>query len=202
MPDKHRSHSTETTLKIDKKTGRLEAAKWIASPNFDELQPDLVPELIVIHGISLPPNQFGGRGVEQLFTNQLNPDEDPFYAQIAELKVSAHLFIRRDGEIIQFVSFKNRAWHAGVSCFQGREKCNDFSIGIELEGADHIPYNLSQYKALAEVIKALSQTYPSLQPDLVAEKIVGHSQIAPGRKTDPGPLFAWGFLTDLLQDKS
>lgn len=155
------------------------------SPNFD-VRPDGVPVgLIVIHNISLPPDQFGGPGVEQLFTNCLNPDEHPYYEQIAGLRVSAHFFIRRDGELIQFVSTENRAWHAGVSSWRGRERCNDFSVGVELEGCDTQPFEAAQYERLNELISALKARYP-------IRDVVGHSDIAPGRKTDPGPCFDWG----------
>ncbi|WP_296832376.1 1,6-anhydro-N-acetylmuramyl-L-alanine amidase AmpD [Thiomicrospira sp.] len=181
------------TRHVNAQSGRLEDAEWIASPNFEPRPPGLVPELIVVHGISLPPDEFGGRGVEQLFTNQLNPQEDSYYQGIDGLKVSSHLFIRRGGEVIQFVDFNQRAWHAGVSCFDGRENCNDFSIGIELEGADHIAYTASQYDSLASVVLALQQAYPSLHN----KAVVGHSDIAPGRKTDPGPLFNWAALRRL-----
>lgn len=186
------------TMHVNAQTGRLEEAKWTASPNFEPRPPGLVPELIVVHGISLPPDEFGGSGVEQLFTNQLNPQEDSYYQAIHGLKVSSHLFIRRGGEVIQFVDFNQRAWHAGVSCFDGRENCNDFSIGIELEGADHIAYTASQYEALASAILALQQAYPSLNKAAV----VGHSDIAPGRKTDPGPLFNWATLKRLTSSSS
>lgn len=183
-------------MNINPDTGRLANARWQPSPNYDPRPPGLVPELIVVHGISLPPNQFGGRGVEDLFTNQLDIEQDEYYLGLQGLRVSAHLFIRRDGEIIQFVDFNHRAWHAGVSSYQGRDACNDFSIGIELEGADHIPYTASQYQALATVIKALEQAYPSLK----STQVVGHCDIAPGRKTDPGPLFSWQALNRLIEE--
>lgn len=166
------------------------------SPNCDERPNGSVPELIVVHGISLPPNQFGGAGVEQLFHNLLNGDEHPYYEAIKDLRVSAHAFIRRDGSLIQFVPFDKRAWHAGISQFQGRERCNDFSIGIELEGTDHTPYTASQYDSLAKLISALWQAYPSLHNHFV----VGHSHIAPGRKTDPGEYFMWNSLARLVAE--
>lgn len=172
-------------MQVNPRTGRLLEAKWLASPNFDERPAGTSLDLIVIHGISLPPREFGGQGVLELFTNNLNPAEHPYYAEIAGLKVSAHLFIRRDGELIQFVSFNDRAWHAGVSNFAGRERCNDFSIGIELEGTDDLAYETVQYDKLNQVIQALQQAYPSLT------QVVGHSDIAPGRKTDPGIAFDW-----------
>lgn len=179
---------------IDIETGLMCEAKRIMSPNCDERPKNEPISLVVVHGISLPPNQFGGQGVEQLFTNQINPEEHPYYKNLEGLKVSAHLFIRRDGEIIQFVPFNKRAWHAGVSEFKGQERCNDFSIGIELEGTDDIAYTEIQYQVLAKSIKALWQAYPDLKMD----NVVGHSDIAPGRKTDPGVAFSWETLRCLL----
>ncbi len=178
---------------VDKEAGKLSPAKWIASPNFDARPAGVEPELVVVHGISLPPNQFGGEGVTQLFTNQLDASEHPYYAEIADLKVSAHLFIRRNGEVVQFMPLHQRAWHAGVSKWRGRERCNDFSIGIELEGADHLPYRAEQYLVLAKVIQALKEVYP-------IQEVVGHCDIAPGRKTDPGEAFNWNRLHQLLTD--
>lgn len=163
----------------------LSGVCYLPSPNQDALNE--MPSLVVIHNISLPPNQFGGMAVADLFTNQLNPEADSYFAKIAHLKVSAHLWIRRNGEVIQFVPFNRRAWHAGVSSYQGRERCNDFSIGIELEGSDFTPFTNSQYQTLNRVLAALWQTYPTLSD----RKVVGHSDIAPGRKTDPGPYFLW-----------
>lgn len=167
-------------------------AKWAASPNSDSCQGSVVPSLVVIHAISLPPGSFGGHGVEQLFTNSLNPAEHPYYAQIAGLRVSAHFFIRRDGELIQFVSTDQRAWHAGVSSWRGRQGCNDFSIGIELEGCDTLPFEAVQYERLADLVKVLRERYP-------IEEVVGHADIAPGRKTDPGPFFDWEMLRRQLR---
>jgi N-acetyl-anhydromuramoyl-L-alanine amidase len=151
-----------------------------------------VPELIVVHGISLPPGCYGGAEIEALFTNTLERSAHPYFAQIAHVQVSAHFLIRRGGEIIQFVSTDARAWHAGISCWQGREQCNDFSIGVELEGCDHEAYEDAQYAALNALIASLRKRYPSISPDA----IVGHSEIAPGRKTDPGPTFEWSRLVD------
>lgn len=142
------------------------------------------PSLVVIHAISLPPDCFGGHGVERLFTNALDPAEHPYYETIAGLRVSAHFFIRRNGEVIQFVSTEDRAWHAGQSCWRGRERCNDFSIGIELEGCDTVPFEDIQYERLAWLLDELEARYP-------IQDVVGHSDIAPGRKTDPGPCFDW-----------
>ncbi len=160
------------------------------SPNADERPPGVKPDLIVIHGISLPPGHFGGAGVEQLFTNTLRADEHPHYRKVVHLKVSAHVFIRRDGEMTQFVPFDKRAWHAGESCFEGRANCNDFSVGIELEGCDDTAYEDAQYRQLAALVAALTEAYPGLS----AQRMVGHCDIAPGRKTDPGPLFDRGFM--------
>ncbi len=170
---------------------RLEGARFIPSPNHDERQTPEDLSLIVIHCISLPPGHFGTEGVTQLFTNALNPDEHPYYAGIAHLRVSAHLLIRRTGELVQYVPFNRRAWHAGVSCYAGREVCNDFSIGIELEGTDDTPYEDIQYERLNAVIEALLAAYPTL----TREHITGHEHIAPGRKTDPGVFFEWSRLT-------
>lgn len=162
-------------------------ANFIASPNIDQ-RPDIEDiRLIVIHNISLPPNQYGGNGVIELFTNKLNPQEHPYYAEIASLKVSSHFFIRRDGQLIQFASCLDRAWHAGQSNWQGRERCNDFSVGIELEGSDFEAFEPVQYEVLNRLINALKNTYP-------IAAITGHSDIAPNRKTDPGPHFDWSLI--------
>lgn len=176
-------------IMINKK-GFLNIATQIASPNFDARPESTVINMVVIHNISLPPNQFGGNGILQLFTNTLNPNEHPYYAEIHTRKVSAHFLIRRDGEIIQFVSCIERAWHAGISSWQGHERCNDFSIGIELEGSDFKAFEPKQYLALIGLVKQLKKTYP-------IEHIVGHSDIAPGRKTDPGPYFDWSQLENV-----
>jgi len=172
-------------------TGLAAGALWIASPNFDARTTNANSDisLIVIHNISLPPNEYGGDGIVQLFTNQLNPDEHPYYLQIHTHKVSSHFLIRRDGLLIQFVSCLNRAWHAGVSNWQGRERCNDFSVGIELEGSDFEAFEDAQYDTLNALIASLKQTYP-------IAAIVGHSDVAPGRKTDPGPCFDWNKLAE------
>ncbi|ATE58812.1 1,6-anhydro-N-acetylmuramyl-L-alanine amidase AmpD [Thauera sinica] len=167
--------------------GWLAGARRVASPNFDVRPEGERPSLVVVHAISLPPDRFGGPGVEQLFTNTLDPGEHPYYAAICHLRVSAHFFIRRDGELVQFVSADERAWHAGVSCWEGRERCNDFSIGIELEGCDTLPFEPAQYHRLAELLEILRSHYP-------IGAVVGHSDIAPGRKTDPGPCFDWAGL--------
>lgn len=171
--------------------GRATPARQVRSPNHDARPPGSRVTLLVIHGISLPPGIFGGRGIEQLFTNRLDTTAHSCYATIAHLAVSAHFVIRRDGELIQFVGCNDRAWHAGASSWKGREQCNDFSIGVELEGADDVPYVAAQYTMLARLAKALARRYP------IAD-IAGHSDIAPGRKTDPGPAFDWSRLRRLL----
>jgi AmpD protein len=174
--------------------GWLSPARRVASPNCDERPEDCPTELLVIHGISLPPGEFGGPWIDALFTNGLDVDVHPYFREIEDLRVSAHVLIRRDGEVVQYVPFNRRAWHAGISCFNGRERCNDFSIGIELEGSDDRPYEEVQYRVLADVCRVLLAAYPTLNP----ERIVGHCDIAPGRKTDPGPYFEWPRLRALL----
>jgi N-acetyl-anhydromuramoyl-L-alanine amidase len=172
-------------------SGILEGVRFVPSPNHDE-RPDGTPiELLVVHAISLPPGEFGGTGIEELFLNCLDSAAHPYYAGIAQLRVSAHFLVRRTGELVQFVPCVKRAWHAGVSQWCGRPACNDFSIGIELEGADDQPFAARQYSVLAELTQALQCAYP------IAE-IVGHSDIAPGRKTDPGPCFDWPRYRALL----
>lgn len=180
---------------VDPHTGVLSGARQVASPNCDARPEGVFPELIVVHGISLPPGEFGGPWIDRLFTNTLPWDEHPYFKQIEGLKASSHVLIRRDGELVQYVPFNRRAWHAGVSNYRGRERCNDFSIGIELEGADSAAYEPTQYRKLAEVIRALCDAYPTLS----RERIVGHSDIAPGRKTDPGIAFDWPRLHALLR---
>ena len=182
------------SIKLDDKAQWLTGVRRVVSPNFDDRPQGVAIELLVVHGISLPPGQFGAGCVEQLFCNRLDADAHPSFSEIRGLKVSAHLLIDRQGEIIQFVPFHKRAWHAGVSEFDGRENCNDFSIGIELEGADDVQYETAQYKTLAQVITALQQVWPHL----TADRIRGHCHIAPGRKTDPGPAFDWERLYALL----
>lgn len=170
-------------MKIDA-NGWLSGVRRIPSSNCDARPPAVGIELLVIHNISLPPGEFGGEAVVQLFTNSLNTDAHPYYKKLEGLKVSAHFLIRRDGHIIQFVSCGKRAWHAGVSSWQGRSACNDFSIGIELEGSDDVPFDDPQYASLARLTRLLRRGYP-------IRTIVGHADIAPGRKTDPGPSFDW-----------
>jgi len=153
--------------------------------------------MIVLHGISLPPGEFGGPEIEALFTNTLDWDAHPYFEEIRGMEVSAHVLIRRDGSVTQFVPFTARAWHAGESCFRGHHRCNDFSIGIELEGEDETPYDDRQYPVLQAVIRALCKAYPQITPRVIA----GHSDIAPGRKTDPGPAFDWLRLYDGLRHR-
>lgn len=181
---------------IDAESGWLRGVRRVDSPNSDDRPPDCEPELIVVHGISLPPGRFGGRWVESLFTNTLPAAVHEYFASITRLRVSAHLLIDRSGGLTQFVSFRRRAWHAGESCYRERKACNDFSIGIELEGTDDHPYATSQYEALSSVISALRTSYPML----VGAAVVGHCDVAPGRKTDPGPAFDWPRLNALLAE--
>jgi N-acetyl-anhydromuramoyl-L-alanine amidase len=186
-----------TACGIDAATGLMARARQVSSPNCDARPDGILPELIIVHGISLPPGDFGGPSIDRLFTNTLALDEHPFFATLVGLKASSHLLIRRDGQPVQYVPFHLRAWHAGVSRYQGRERCNDFSIGIELEGTDERAYEPMQYRALCEVIVALSVAYPTLSPD----RVVGHSDVAPGRKTDPGDAFDWRRLRAMLKSR-
>ncbi len=177
-------------MQVDPASGLLDAARQCPSPNCDERPAGCTVDLVVIHGISLPPGEFGGPHIDALFTNRLDPEAHPYFAGIAGMKVSSHLLIRRDGEVVQYVPFHRRAWHAGESHFGGRTACNDFSIGIELEGTDETPYAEAQYACLPRVLAALMRAYPAVTP----ERVVGHCDIAPGRKTDPGPAFDWARL--------
>jgi AmpD protein len=179
---------------IDAATGLIAGVRQVLSMHCDERPAGTLPTLLVVHGISLPPNEFGGPWIDRLFTGTLPWDAHPYFKQIEGLRASAHALIRRDGQIVQYVPFQLRAWHAGQSEYQGRSGCNDFSIGIELEGADDTPYTDAQYQQLAALAAALLQSYPSLS----VAAIVGHSDIAPGRKTDPGPSFEWTRFRTLL----
>ncbi len=170
--------------------GWLYAARRIASPNFDERPGGEAISLLVVHAISLPPGEFGSGDIIRLFTNTLDAAAHPYFAAISSQRVSAHFLIRRDGALIQFVSCRQRAWHAGRSSWQGRERCNDFSIGVELEGCDELPFEPAQYGRLLELIESLRTRYP-------IDAVIGHSDIAPGRKTDPGPCFDWQRLAPL-----
>lgn len=175
--------------------GWLEGVRRVESPNCDDRPAGVEPDLIVVHGISLPPGQFGGPWIDALFMNTLPADGHPFFAEVADLHVSAHALVRRDGGIVQYVPFQRRAWHAGESRWQGRERCNDYAIGIELEGTDASAYEPAQYAALARLVARLCRAYPTLSPD----RIVGHSDVAPGRKTDPGIAFDWPLLRALVR---
>lgn len=167
--------------------GWLNAARKVPSPNCDDRPDEEEVSLIVIHCISLPPGEFGGPWINRLFTNTLDSEAHPYFSEIHHLRVSAHILIRRDGEIVQYVPFHKRAWHAGVSYYKGRSQCNDFSIGIELEGADDSEFTEIQYQRLVAILEILFRTFPRLSP----RDTVGHSDIAPARKTDPGPYFEW-----------
>lgn len=174
-------------LRIDTGSGLVSAVPYLPSPHCDERPAGMAIELLVIHAISLPAGEYGGPDVPALFCGTLDCRRHADYAELAGLRVSAHFFIRREGQIVQFVPVHRRAWHAGVSCFAGRERCNDFSLGIELEGGDHDSFTAAQYAALSLLTRALRAAFPAIG----AEAIVGHSEIAPGRKTDPGPHFDW-----------
>jgi AmpD protein len=182
----------------DPGSGLIAPARQCLSPNRDSRPPETAIDIVVLHGISLPPGEFGGDDIESLFLNELDWDAHPFFGEIRGLRVSAHLLIRRDGELVQFVPFTERAWHAGESFFRGRNRCNDFSIGIELEGEDETPYDDRQYEALVKVLKALSSAYPRIS----AREIAGHCDIAPGRKVDPGPAFDRLRLYDALGEQT
>jgi AmpD protein len=184
----------DAVLEVDLQSGLMRGARHLASPNQDARPAGVEADLIVVHGISLPPGEFGGPWIDRLFTNTLPADEHPYFAEVGSLRVSSHLVVNRDGHVTQYVSFPQRAWHAGKSIYEGREACNDFSIGIELEGTDTLPYERAQYRALSEAIAALCAAYPRLSPD----RLVGHDAIAPGRKTDPGPAFDWPHARRLI----
>lgn len=180
-------------MQFDFESGWITQASHCPSPNFNT-RPEAEISLLVVHNISLPPGQFGTGKVLEFFQNCLDPDEHPYFAGIAQMCVSAHFFIDRLGELTQFVSCADRAWHAGLSSFEGRQNCNDFSIGVELEGADDVPYTEAQYRRLAQLAGTLIGHYADLNP----ARITGHSDIAPGRKTDPGPAFDWDYFHSLL----
>lgn len=170
--------------------GWVVEAERVTSPNCDERPDEMEIDLLVIHGISLPAGKFGTPYIDQLFTNQLDNSAHPSFESLKNLKVSAHLLIQRDGRLVQYVPLSKRAWHAGISSFEGRERCNDFSIGVELEGVDDVPYTDRQYDRLALLLESIQKEYPLI----VKDRIVGHSEIAPGRKSDPGPAFEWGIV--------
>ena len=175
---------------VDPETGWIVGVRRVLSPNHDERPAGSELGLIVVHGISLPPGEYGNGWIDRLFCNDLPADAHPYFATIQNLAVSSHVLIARDGTLTQYVPFDRRAWHAGKSQYCGRSACNDFSVGIELEGTDDLPYTGAQYRALGELIAALRRGYPSLRH----AEVVGHSDIAPGRKTDPGPAFDWALL--------
>lgn len=183
---------------VDTNTGRIAPARQVASPNFDARPAGAGIDLLVIHGISLPPGEFGTGAIEALFTNELDFSAHPYFEEIRGLTVSSHLLIDREGGLTQFVSFNDRAWHAGESFFRGRSRCNDFAIGIELEGTDTEPYTEIQYVALSAVAAALVAAYPGIGTRTIA----GHADVSPGRKTDPGPAFDWQRLYHGLIDTS
>jgi AmpD protein len=191
------SDSRALPLRIDPATDLLIGVRQVLSPHFDARPPQTPPELIVVHGISLPPGEFGGPQIDRLFTGTLDWEAHPYFKQIEGLRASAHVVIRRDGALTQYVPFSARAWHAGVSRYGTRSGCNDFSVGVELEGTDATPYTEAQYAQLVALLAALLAAYPSL----AAEHIVGHSDVAPGRKSDPGPAFEWPRLRALLQER-
>ena len=164
--------------------GRASGAIWVASPKFDARPEGVLIDLLVVHGISLPPGEYGGEGIKRLFTNALDCDAHPYFGQLRGLRVSSHFLVNRAGALLQFVSCNDRAWHAGVSSWRGRSRCNDFSVGIELEGADDQAYADEQYATLVVLTRALYARYPIVD-------LAGHSEISPGRKTDPGPAFDW-----------
>jgi len=174
--------------------GWLPRARRAPCPNWDERPSGMAVELLVIHGISLPPGAFGGPWIDDLFQNRLDPEAHPYFRAIARQRISSHLLIRRDGELIQYVDLYKRAWHAGVSRFDGREACNDFAIGIELEGTDQVPYEEIQYRVLVRATRAIRARFP----DIGSERIVGHSDLAPGRKADPGAAFDWEYFRALI----
>jgi N-acetyl-anhydromuramoyl-L-alanine amidase len=184
----------DAELRVDLKTGLLGGARQVASPNFDSRPAGVEADLIVVHGISLPPGEFGGPWIDRLFTNSLPAEVHPYFTEVCSMRVSSHLVVKRDGAVTQYVKFTERAWHAGKSIYQGREACNDFSVGVELEGTDTLPYEAAQYGALAKIVAALCAAYPRLSP----QRIVGHSDVAPGRKTDPGPAFDWPLARRLI----
>jgi AmpD protein len=171
--------------------GLAEGIRYVASPNCDDRPPGAEITLLVLHSISLPPGEYGGGAIERLFTNRLDPQAHPYFREIISLQVSAHFLVRRDGELLQFVPVQRRAWHAGASSWRGRERCNDFSIGIELEGTDEAPFEDRQYDELASLVRSLRLALP-------LRDIAAHSDIAPGRKTDPGTRFDWPRLLSAL----
>jgi AmpD protein len=193
----HFSSSIGVIVIIDRVSGWIEGARRVESPNSDDRPLGIEPDLIVVHGISLPPGRFGEGWIDRFFLNELPAAADPYFSTIADLRVSAHALVARDGALTQYVSFNRRAWHAGKSAHCGRTACNDFSVGIELEGTDELPYEPAQYEQLVQVVRALRRAYPSLR----SADVVGHHEISPGRKTDPGASFDWPLLRRLLDER-
>ncbi|HUN26591.1 MAG TPA: 1,6-anhydro-N-acetylmuramyl-L-alanine amidase AmpD [Steroidobacteraceae bacterium] len=183
-----------SALQVDVATGLIARVRQVLSPHFDERPSGTTVDLIVVHGISLPPGEYGGAWIDRFFTGALPASAHAYFREIAGMRVSAHVLVRRTGEIVQYVAFDKRAWHAGLSAYRGRAPCNDFSIGIELEGTDEEPYTDAEYERLAALIGALLTAYPTLSRD----RIAGHSEVAPDRKTDPGPSFDWERLRALI----
>jgi N-acetyl-anhydromuramoyl-L-alanine amidase len=181
-------------LNVEARSGWLTGVRRVLSPNCDSRPEGVKPDLIVVHGISLPPGEFGGPWVDRLFTNALPASVHPYFATIADLRVSAHVLVQRDGTPVQYVPFHMRAWHSGASSHRGRDACNDFAVGIEMEGTDDTPYEPAQYRTLAALIRSLELAYPSLH----GCDVVGHCDVSPGRKSDPGPAFDWPLLRQLL----
>ncbi|MDO6462268.1 1,6-anhydro-N-acetylmuramyl-L-alanine amidase AmpD [Granulosicoccaceae sp. 1_MG-2023] len=185
-------------LHVDRDSGLLREARLALSPNRDARPAGTEPDLVVLHNISLPPGRFGGPYIEDFFLNRLDINADAYFAEIAGLRVSSHLLVRRDGSVVQFVPFHERAWHAGESQYEGRSRCNDFSIGIEMEGTDELPYEEIQYEVVGALVAALAEAYPGID----VSRVTGHCHIAPARKTDPGPAFNWARLRGLLDSYS
>ena len=185
-------------MQLDSTNSWLDGVRRFISPNCDDRPDNITLDMIVIHGISLPPGEFGGPYIDQFFSNTLDPDHHPYFQAIIDLRVSAHVLVGRGGELTQYVSFRQRAWHAGESVFDGRDNCNDFSIGIELEGCDDVPYAPAQYQVLAELTKLLIRSWSGIKP----ERIVGHCDIASDRKTDPGPSFDWDHYRSLITPRA
>lgn len=194
LPTMTSSEQKPATYRVDRVTGTIEPAIQCPSPNHDDRPDGCEPELLIVHGISLPPGAFGGGQVEAFFCNRLDRTLHPYFEEIVDMRVSAHLLLERNGRLVQFVPFDKRAWHAGESAFRGKACCNDFSIGIELEGTDELPYSDEQYARLAGITLAICAAYPGIMPATIA----GHCDVAPGRKSDPGPAFDWLRLYDGL----
>lgn len=181
-------------MKVDPHSGLVQGVRYRPSPNCDDRPSGSTVDLVVVHGISLPPGEFGGPWIDRLFTNRLDPHAHPYFGEIHGLRVSSHLLVRRDGTAVQFVPLHRRAWHAGLSSYRGREQCNDYSVGIEVEGTDALPYEPVQYETLARLLQAIMERFPAVTP----ARVVGHADVSPGRKSDPGPAFDWKLLAGLL----